>query len=212
MAKLIYRLHGVRGREMELYDTKCVITTRKTAGSLLTGNFTDGEKTIFLCDVVGVQFKKSGAMIGYLQLETPSVQMNNKNDNMFSENTFTFEDGKNGVTNGLMREVYDYIVDRIEEIKYGNLHSPKDKNSSSFSAEADGRVEAPTQNIIESSQMAETVVAEPPRAQTIENTQEARMPCPACGEDLAFMGWEENELEEQQVCPICGKEIVFMKN
>ena len=121
MAKLIYHLDGVRGREMKLYDTKCEIITKKTAGSFLTGNFTDGEKTIFLCDVVGVQFKESGGMIGYLQLETPSMQMNNAKDNMFSENTFTFENGKNGLTNQMMRKVYSYVVDRIEELKYGTV-------------------------------------------------------------------------------------------
>ncbi len=121
MAKLIYELEGVRGRSLKLYDTKCVITTKKTVGSLITGNFTDGEKTIFLCDVVGIQFKKSGGLIGYLQFETPSLQMNNKSDNMFSENTFTFESGKNGITNELIETVYEYVTNRIEEIKYGTL-------------------------------------------------------------------------------------------
>ena len=118
MAKLIYELEGVRGRYLKLYDTKVIIITKKTAGSLLTGNFTDGEKTLFLCDVVGVQFKRSGGLIGYLQFETPSMQMNNKDSNMFSENTFTFESGKNGTTNDLVEQVYRYVTDRIEEIKY----------------------------------------------------------------------------------------------
>lgn len=119
MANLIYELHGVRGRSMQLYDTKCVINTEKTVGSFISGNITDGEKTIFLKDVVGVQFKKSGVMIGYLQFETPSMQMNNQKDNMFSENTFTFEEGKNGITNMQMDMVYHYVVDLIESIKYG---------------------------------------------------------------------------------------------
>lgn len=118
MAKFICELEGVRGREMKLYDTKCVITTKKTVGSFITGNFTDGEKTIFYTDVVGVQYKRSGVLIGYLQLETSSSQMNNKSDNMFSENTFTFEGGKNGISNELMEAVYHYVVDRLEEIKY----------------------------------------------------------------------------------------------
>lgn len=118
MANFICEFEGVRGRNLKLYDTKIIITTKKTAGSLITGNFTDGEKTIYLCDVVGVQFKKSGLAIGYLQFETPSMQMNNKNDNFFSENTFTYEKGKNGITNLLMEKVYSYIVDRIEELKY----------------------------------------------------------------------------------------------
>ena len=134
MAKLICTLHGVRGRIMKLYDTKCVIVTKKTAGSLITGNFTDGEKTIFLCDVVGIQFKKSGGMVGYLQFETPSMQMNNQNNNMFSENTFTFEDGVNGVTNALMISVYNYVADRIEEIKYGTtiIHETPDFRPGKF--------------------------------------------------------------------------------
>jgi len=65
MARFIYEFEGVRGRNLKLYDTKIIITTKKTVGSLITGNFTDGEKTIFLRDVVGVQFKKSGGLIGY---------------------------------------------------------------------------------------------------------------------------------------------------
>ena len=45
--------------------------------------------------------------------------MNNKSDNMFSENTFTYEEGKNGITNNLMTTLYNFICDRMEEIKYG---------------------------------------------------------------------------------------------
>lgn len=119
MARFIYEFEGVRGRNLKLYDTKIVISTKVTAGSLLTGNVSDGEKTIFLCDIVGVQFKKSGALIGYLQFETPSLQMNNNNSNMFSENTFTFETARNGITNDLMEAVYNYVTDRIECLKYG---------------------------------------------------------------------------------------------
>ena len=120
MANFICEFEGVRGRNLKLYDTKIIITTKKTAGSLITGNFTDGEKTIYLCDIVGVQFKKSGLAIGYLQFETSSMQMNNKNDNFFSENTFTFENRKNGITNELMASLYSYITDRIEELKYNS--------------------------------------------------------------------------------------------
>ncbi len=121
MANFICEFEGVRGRKLKLYDSKVVITTEKTVGSFLTGNFTDGEKTIYLCDVVGVQFKKSGLAIGYLQFETPSMQMNNKNDNFFSENTFTFEDGKYGITSELMVKLYNFVTDRIEELKYGSI-------------------------------------------------------------------------------------------
>ena len=143
MAKFICEFEGVRGRVLKLYDNKLVIITKKTIGSFITGNITDGEKTIFLSDIVGVQFKKSGLLIGYLQFETPSLQMNNKNDNMFSENTFTFEVNKNGITNELIESVYSFIVDRIEEIKYGltivneipNFEGMKSSSSNSYNNE-----------------------------------------------------------------------------
>lgn len=119
MSKLICSIEGVRGRSIEVFDNKCIITTNVTLGSLLTNNALDGEKTIFYIDVVGVQFKPSAITIGYLQLETSSMQMNNKSSNMFSENTFTFEG--DDTMNKLMREVRDYIVSRIEGYKYGLL-------------------------------------------------------------------------------------------
>ena len=114
---MIFEASGARGRSIRLYDTKCIIKTTVTVGSIFTGNATDGEKTIFLKDVVGVQFKRSGGLIGYLQLETPSMQMNNQNSNMFSENTFTFDSGC-GLSNEVMERVYQYVVDRVEELKY----------------------------------------------------------------------------------------------
>lgn len=119
MSKLIFKIPGARGREIAVYDNKCVITTNVTLGSLLTNNALDGEKTIFYIDVVGVQFKPSGMTLGYLQLETPSIQMNNQSSNMFSENTFTFEGVK---LNDLMLQVRDYIIARIEGYKYGTIH------------------------------------------------------------------------------------------
>ena len=124
MAQLIYRFEGVRGRSVEIYDRKCVIATKAGIGSLITGNVSDGEKTIFYTDVVGVQFKKSGALIGYLQFENGSAQMNNQNSNMFSENTFTFENGVNGVTNEQMEAVYHHVCDLIEQVKYGGVTTP----------------------------------------------------------------------------------------
>lgn len=118
MAKLICRLSGVRGRSMDIFDNKCIIRTEPTAGSVISGNATDGEKTIFYIDCTGLQFKKHNLAIGFLQLETPSMQMNNQNSNFYSENTFTFEE-VNGISNELMHEVYSYISRRIEGYKYG---------------------------------------------------------------------------------------------
>ena len=44
--------------------------------------------------------------------------MDHQKDNSFSENTFTYEAGKNGITNALIDAVYHYVTDRIEELKY----------------------------------------------------------------------------------------------
>ena len=76
----IYDLNGVRGRHLDVYEDKVVITVKANFGSFLTGNISDGEKTIYFVDCIGVQFKKSGFQIGYLQFETASGTMNNKRD------------------------------------------------------------------------------------------------------------------------------------
>jgi len=119
MSVLICELMGARGRKLAVYDNKCVIMTDVTLGSIIASNATDGQKTIFYLDTIGVQFKKHGLLMGFLQLETSSMQMNNQNSNFFSENAFTFEEVGDGNTNLLMEKVHDYIVDRIEGYKYG---------------------------------------------------------------------------------------------
>lgn len=118
MSVLICKLNGSRGRRIAVYDNKCVITTDVSLGSLMTSNALDGQKTVFYIDVKGIQFKPSRLTIGYLQLETGSVQMNNQSSNMFSENTFTYDETATGISNEMMECIHDYIVDRIESYKY----------------------------------------------------------------------------------------------
>ena len=84
---LVYTIDGVRGRHIDVYRDKVVITTKVTLGSILTSNATDGEKTIYYSDCIGVQFKKSKFTIGYLQLETASTNGNNICSNFFAENS-----------------------------------------------------------------------------------------------------------------------------
>lgn len=114
----LFRIRGARGRVLEVYNNKCIIQTKVTLGSVITGNASDGEKTIFYPDCTAIQFKLSGALIGYLQLETPSMQMNNTKSNFFSENTFTFEGTDK---NELMSEVYYFVSDLVGAAKYGHL-------------------------------------------------------------------------------------------
>lgn len=114
---LIYDLQGVRGRSMKVYDDRAIISVKAGAASFLTGNASDGEKTIFYADCVGVQFKESGIQIGYLQLETASGIMNMKQSNFFNENSFTFDTSVQ--SNEKMREVADYVRGRVNAIKKG---------------------------------------------------------------------------------------------
>lgn len=111
----VFSVKGVRGRNLYVFDDKCIINTTAGVGSLLTGNATDGEKTIYYADVIGVQYKPSGVTIGYLQLETASAQMNNLKDNHFNENSFTFDIST--VSNERMAEVAEYVKNRVDEYK-----------------------------------------------------------------------------------------------
>lgn len=118
-ADLVYEINGARGRSIRIYPYKCIISTSVTAGSLLTRNATDGEKTIYFSDVIGLQFKKPGLTLGYLQFETASGTMNNDKSNFFSENTFTFEASAEKLT----QEAYEYIVGILDELKCGIIAS-----------------------------------------------------------------------------------------
>ena len=118
---LIYQLNGARGRHMDVYDDKCIISVKASFGSLLSGNSTDGEKTIYYVDCIGVQFKEPGITLGYIQLETASGLMNNRYSNFFNENSFTFEESQ--LDKAKMYEVYHYIKARIDEIKSGKART-----------------------------------------------------------------------------------------
>lgn len=107
----VYQLDGARGRRMVVYKNKAVIKTGVTLGSIVTHNATDGEKTIYFRDVIGIQYKKPGLTLGYLQLETASAKGNNNASNFFDENTFTYDHGQD------IHEVYQYIISRMDEIK-----------------------------------------------------------------------------------------------
>ena len=112
---LIYNLTGCRGRSLRVYENKCIFKVSITVGSILTQNATDGEKTIYYSDVIGIQFKPSGLAIGYLQLETASSSGNNKTSNFFNENSFTYE--PQNITNEEMEKVVAYIRERVEACK-----------------------------------------------------------------------------------------------
>lgn len=108
----IYSIDGNRGRHLDVYEEFIVITVSASVGSLITGNVFDGKKIIFYSDCIGIQFKEPGVAIGYLQIETAAATMNNKSNNFFNENTFTYNDNFKEVF-----EAYKYIFNKVKEIK-----------------------------------------------------------------------------------------------
>ena len=119
---LVYDLVGVAGRHMKVYEDHVLISTKASMITLVTGNFSDGEKTLFYSDCIGVQFKESGVQIGYLQLETASSMMNMRLSNFFNENTFTFDPSVQ--TNEKMQEVAEYIKKKVSETKNTSSKQP----------------------------------------------------------------------------------------
>ena len=111
--KPIYDLKGARGRRIKVFEDKCIITTVAGVGSFITGNVSDGEKTIYYSDVLSVQFKRSNLQLGYLQLETGASTMNNKGNNFFNENTFTFDSN----LDNQMEEVQKFVKQKVDEAK-----------------------------------------------------------------------------------------------
>ena len=113
MSEKIYELKGSKGKCLDVYEDKVVIKAKVSVTSVLSGNALNGEKTIYFNDCVGIQFKKAGLMIGYLQFETASSK---GNENLFGENSFNW-DAMLNISNQKMIEVAEYCKKQIEEYK-----------------------------------------------------------------------------------------------
>ena len=118
---LVFRIEGARGRSIDIYPYKCVITTAVTLGSVLTNNATDGEKTIYYQDCIGLQVKQPGLTLGYVQLETAAATQNNAASNFFNENSFTYE--ATDISSEEMAIVVRYIKERLDKIKEAQRNS-----------------------------------------------------------------------------------------
>ena len=112
-----YSVKGVRGKSLDVFEDKCVITVGVTIGSILTSNATDGEKIIYYKDIIGIQYKEPGFTVGYLQLETSAPSMNNGISNFFGENSFTFDNSGDSVGVLEMQPIVEYIKKRVEDYK-----------------------------------------------------------------------------------------------
>ena len=118
---LAYRIKGARGRSIDIYPFKVVITTDVTLGSVISSNATDGEKTIYFQDVIGLQVKYPGLTLGFIQFETAAATQNNSSSNFFNENPFTYDVTQ--INAEEMSFVVKYVKDRLDAIKEAQRNS-----------------------------------------------------------------------------------------
>ena len=116
----VYFFVGDEGKVLTVYEDRVAIISKPSVLANFSGN---GEKTIYYCDCVGVQFKTSpsGCQRGFLQLETSSTMENTIANTFYSENSFVWIDSKKSrkstTSNEEMEEVNNYIQEKIKEYK-----------------------------------------------------------------------------------------------
>lgn len=126
---IIYDLKGYPGKRMKVYKDRVIIKSVVTFTSIMCGTVSMGEKTIYYSDCIGLQYKKSSANIGFIQMETASGIMHDKRNNFLGENSFSWASIKK---NEKMKEVADYINKQINLYK-----NQKNNSSANISSNAD---------------------------------------------------------------------------
>lgn len=114
-----YCLINNLGKILDVYDDKVIFTSTKSTATLVTGlvfgtSVTQGEKTIYYRDAIGVQYKPSSIADGYIQVETAAGNMTAKGNQYSGENSIQFS-GKTMDEEAAI--IVDFIRKRVEEIK-----------------------------------------------------------------------------------------------
>lgn len=116
-----YCLINASGKILDVYENKAVFTSTKSTSTLVTSvvfmdsQMSQGEKTIYYKDALGVQFKPSSITDGFIQIETASGNMTSSGSQYGSENSFNFS----STLNAEAETVANYLKQRIDEIKSG---------------------------------------------------------------------------------------------
>lgn len=106
------------GKILDVYENKVVFTATKSTSSVVTamvfsGTAGQGEKTIYYKDAIGVQFKPSSVLDGYIQVETAAGGAQNSNQ-YGGENSIQFSGQR---ANEEAEIIVKYIREQIETIK-----------------------------------------------------------------------------------------------
>ena len=107
------------GKILDVYDNKVVFSSTKSTSTLVTGlvfgtSVTQGEKTIYYKDAIGVQYKPSSIADGYIQVETAAGGVTSSSSQYGGENSIQFS-GKE--RNAEAETIVNFIKNKIEEIK-----------------------------------------------------------------------------------------------
>lgn len=107
------------GKILDVYDNKVVFSSTKSTSTLVTGlvfgtSVTQGEKTIYYKDAIGVQYKPSSIADGYIQVETAAGGVTSSSSQYGGENSIQFS-GKD--RNEEAEIIVAFIKNKIEEIK-----------------------------------------------------------------------------------------------
>lgn len=113
-----YCIVNTLGKILDVYDNKVVYTLTQSTSMvvsslLLSRSSTQGEKTIYYKDAVGVQYKPATVTDGYIQVETAGGGTSSSSSAYGGENSIQF--GKS--TNADAEIVVSFIRGKIEEIK-----------------------------------------------------------------------------------------------
>lgn len=128
MSIYICTIENLHSTELVLYDRKVVIRNRTKLFDADRKYYS--EKTIFWVDIVGVEFKHSGIFnYGFFQFEIASNQYDidhtlhsaKTDSEKYSENSFMFT--QNNGSRSYIQRLYEFILDRIEGYKYGDVKS-----------------------------------------------------------------------------------------
>ena len=107
------------GKILDVYDNKVVFSSTKSTSTVVTGlvfgtSVTQGEKTIYYKDAIGVQYKPSSIADGYIQIETAAGGVTSSSSQYGGENSIQFS-GKE--RNAEAEIIVNFIKNKIEEIK-----------------------------------------------------------------------------------------------
>lgn len=124
-----YCMVNFSGKILDVYENKVVFTSTQSTSTLVTGlvfgtSVTQGEKTIYFKDAIGVQYKPSSIADGYIQVETAAggvaassqyggenaIQFSGKEKNAEAEIIVAFirkqiEDIKNAPAGGVVQQL-----------------------------------------------------------------------------------------------------------